>query len=184
LPRALLALTAVAATFIAGVATAAPVVVKFSFLNTTGNVSGMVSGHMVFDDNGSNVPAIGVYVDSMPAGGSFYPAATNLVSQFEKAGSISINRFTLVKGVVKKASFSGMSDMDQLSFGLNAPGGANFLGYGGSNFTRNEFGFIGVAYGEPGAIRNVPEPAAAAPFVAGLLSLAAVLAARQRRVPA
>jgi hypothetical protein len=180
--RALLALVAAAAILTAGVAEAAPLVVRFSFLNTTGNVAGRVVGHLVFEGNGSNVPAIGVYIDSSPAGGSFYPPATNLVPQFEKAGQISENRFTLVKGVVKKAVFSGQNDMDQISFGLNAPGGSNYLGYGGSSFTRNEFGFIGVDYSEPGSMHSVREPAAAASFVAGLASLGALLAVRKRRV--
>jgi hypothetical protein len=166
--RPLLALALLAAILAAGAAKAAPVVVKFSFLNTTGNVAGRVAGHLVFEGNGSNIPATGIYIDSSPAGGSFYPADTNLVPQFQKAGEISVNRFTLVKGVVKKAIFSGMNEMDQISFGLNAPGGSNFLGYGGSNFTRNEFGFIGVDYSEPGSTHSVPEPAAVASFILGL----------------
>jgi len=169
--RPLLALALLAAILTAGAAEAAPVVVKFSFLNTTGNVAGRVIGHLVFEGNGSNIPAIGIYIDSSPAGGSFYPADTNLVPQFEKAGEISVNRFTLVKGLVKKAIFSGVNEMDQISFGLNAPGGSNFLGYGGSNFTRNEFGFIGADYNEPGSTHSVPEPAAVASFTIGLASI-------------
>jgi hypothetical protein len=172
-------LLALAAILTASMAEAAPTIVNFSFLNTTGNVAGRVAGHLVFDGDGSNVPATGLYIDSTPATGAFYPAATNLVPKFEAAGQISANRFTVVRGVVKKAAFYGMNDMDQISFGLNAPGGANFLGYGGSNFTRNEFGFMGVDYSEPGGTRSVPEPAAAAAFAAGLV---AVLAISKRRV--
>jgi hypothetical protein len=175
-------LLVLAALLTARSAEAAPLVISFSFLNTTGNIAGRVAGHLVFDANGSNVAATALYIDSTPAGGSFYPAASNLLPQFEKAGLISANRFTLVKGVVKKGVFSGVNEMDQISFGLNAPGGSNYLGYGGSNFTRNEFGFMGVDYSVPGETRSVVEPGTAGVFVAGLLSFGAVLAVRKRRV--